>query len=180
MMVSASTKQSTRPELAATPALRAAAQVRPTQGTSRTPTSSANVATIAAVASSLPSSATMISKEVSGSQRSWRETPEARTTLATMASRTSPISASSLRAGITKERRVSLLSEGLRPSDSPTRALARRSAGLGRRSAPREGGCPVAWLAQARSTPATTRERPGSTGRSHRERMRRPAAVTSR
>ena len=56
------------------PALRAAAPVPPTQGTSRTPTSSAKTRTMAAVASSLPSSATMTSKEVSGSQRTFRET----------------------------------------------------------------------------------------------------------
>ena len=42
-MVSASTKQSTRPEQAAAPALRAAAHVPPTHGTSRTPAPSANL-----------------------------------------------------------------------------------------------------------------------------------------
>ena len=49
-------------------------------GTSRTPTSSARAPTIAPVPSSLPSSATMTSKAVSGSQRWSRETPEARAT----------------------------------------------------------------------------------------------------
>ena len=60
-------------------------------------------------ASSLSSSATTISKEVSGSQRLFRETPETRATLARIASRASPISASSFRAGITKERRRSVI-----------------------------------------------------------------------
>src|SRR5688572_8270477 len=106
-MVSASTKQSTGPELTAAPALRAAAQVPPAQRTVRTPVSSAKRPTMAAVSSSLPSSATTTSQGVSGSQRSCRETPEARATLARMASKASPISASSFRAGITKERRIS-------------------------------------------------------------------------
>src|SRR5688572_6349111 len=108
-MVSASTKQSTRPELAAAPALRAAAQVPAAQRTNRTPASSPKIPTMSAVPSSLASSATMTSNGVSGSQRSCRKTPAARATLARMASRVSPISASSFRAGITKERRVSLI-----------------------------------------------------------------------
>ena len=60
-MVSASTKQSTCPELAAAPALRAAAHVPPTHGTSCTPAASANFPTMFAVASSLLSSATTTS-----------------------------------------------------------------------------------------------------------------------
>src|SRR5687767_6203504 len=108
-MVSASTKQRTRAELAAAPALRAAAQVRPAHGTRRTPTSLANLPTIAAVASSLPSSATITSNALSGSQSRSRGTPEARDTLASIASSTSPISASSFRAGITTERRGSVI-----------------------------------------------------------------------
>src|SRR6186997_3414059 len=102
-IVSASTKHNSCPELAATPALRAAADFRPTQGINRTPAASAKAATMPGVASSLPSSATMTSKDVSGSQRFFREMPEARATLARIASRTSPISASSFRAGITLE-----------------------------------------------------------------------------
>src|SRR5687768_11476312 len=115
-MVSASTKQSTRPELAAAPALRAAAQLRPKQGTSRTPTS-AKVPTMAAVASSLPSSTTMTSNGAAASRRPSRETPEARATLARMASSASPISASSFRAGTTKERRRSVIALQLPPGD---------------------------------------------------------------
>src|ERR1043166_5179383 len=116
-MVSASTKQSTRPELAAVPTLRAAAAVRPVLGTRRTPASSAKLPTMAAVASSLPLSTTTTSKGVSGSQRSFRETPEARARLARMASRASPISASSFRAGITKERRLSVIALQDPPGD---------------------------------------------------------------
>src|SRR5687768_1525468 len=108
-IVSASTKHSTRPELAAVPTLRAAAQLRPKQRTRRTPTSSAKMPTIAAVASSLPSSTTITSKPVSGSRRSSRERPDASATLARMASRTSAINASSFRAGITNERRRSVI-----------------------------------------------------------------------
>src|SRR5688572_21138080 len=108
-MVSASTKQRTRPELATTPALRAAAHVPPTHGTRRTPASSTNRSTITAVASSLQSSATMTSNAVSWSQRSARDLLDARATLTRMASSTSAISASSFLAGMTNERRILLI-----------------------------------------------------------------------
>jgi Mn2+/Fe2+ NRAMP family transporter len=106
-IVSASTKHNTRPRLAAAPAFRAAAHVPPMHGTRCTPASSANTLTIDAVASSLASSATITSKGVSGSQRSARSSFDARATLTRMASSVSVISAASLRAGITNERRIS-------------------------------------------------------------------------
>ena len=104
-LVSASTKQSTRPVLTATPMFqRRLGQRKAPVGRRRHRQGPRRLCQCL----SLPSSATMTSKAVSGSQRWSRETPEARATLREWRPR--PANQRFLfRAGITKERPLSRL-----------------------------------------------------------------------